>query len=670
MPSAHPLRIHLIFKTHLDVGFTELAEDVKRRYFTSFFPQAMETARQLRERGGPERFIWTTGSWILSEYLAQASASERVQIEQAIAQGDLVWHGLPFTLHSELLDGSLFEYGLSLFQALDQRFGKTTLAAKMTDVPGHTRGIVPLLAQAKIQFLHIGVNAASTNPDVPCLFTWRTSSGQDLMVLYQPGSYGDLMEVPDLPLALAFAHTQDNIGPQTSEQVLAAFEQLRAQHPDAEIFASTLDAFTQELLPFKDQLPVVSGELGDTWIHGVGSDPLKVAQFRTLSRLRRQWISEGRLSTTDERYQGMSGALLLVPEHTWGLDEKTYLDDYTRYTPAQLQAMRQEERCQFFESSWQEQRGYIQAAVQALGSSAEGEEARLALADLQAVRPDLTNYQRIEDPTALLETPHFVLGFNQHGAISHLQQRSNERIWTSHDHELAAFGYELFSHHEYERFWEQYVVNKEATFEWSFKDFTKPGIEQAVDHYRHWQPTLLGLYQQRSANASHILLELSMPDESWQKYGAPHYVTVELRLPDAEPALQMTLQWFEKQANRLPEALWYSFHPQVYTEGIWQLHKLGSWISPFEVISRGNRTLHAVDEMGVRYSDLQGRFDLELLDSALVAPGRPSLLDFADQKPQMGQGFHLNLFNNVWGTNFPMWYEEDARLRFVLRFEL
>jgi hypothetical protein len=28
---------------------------------------------------------------------------------------------------------------------------------------------------------------------------------------------------------------------------------------------------------------------------------------------------------------------------------------------------------------------------------------------------------------------------------------------------------------------------------------------------------------------------------------------------------------------------------------------------------------------------------------------------------------HVNLFNNVWGTNFRMWFDEDARFRFVLR---
>ena len=60
----------------------------------------------------------------------------------------------------------------------------------MTDVPGHTRAIVPLLAEAGIRFLHIGVNPASTPPRVPSLFRWRDPSGVEVMVMYQRGAYG------------------------------------------------------------------------------------------------------------------------------------------------------------------------------------------------------------------------------------------------------------------------------------------------------------------------------------------------------------------------------------------------------------------------------------------------------------------------------------------------
>ena len=39
---------------------------------------------------------------------------------------------------------AVFRAGLSYAQELDRRFGRKTIAAKMTDVPGHTLGMVPL----------------------------------------------------------------------------------------------------------------------------------------------------------------------------------------------------------------------------------------------------------------------------------------------------------------------------------------------------------------------------------------------------------------------------------------------------------------------------------------------------------------------------------------------
>ena len=54
--------VHLIFKTHLDIGYTDYSANVVNQYFTDFIPRALQTAREMRERGGPEHFRWTTGS--------------------------------------------------------------------------------------------------------------------------------------------------------------------------------------------------------------------------------------------------------------------------------------------------------------------------------------------------------------------------------------------------------------------------------------------------------------------------------------------------------------------------------------------------------------------------------------------------------------------------------
>lgn len=195
--------VHMVFKTHLDVGFTDYARNVIEGYFQHFIPNAIYLARTMRESDADARFVWTTGSWLIYEYLEQASPDERRLMEAAIIAGDIAWHGLPFTTHTELMDVSLFRYGLSLAQTLDKRFGKQTIAAKMTDVPGHTRGLVPLLAEAGITFLHIGVNPASSVPDVPPVFVWHDEgSNSDVVVMYHQ-DYGSTSVIDGLDDAIS-----------------------------------------------------------------------------------------------------------------------------------------------------------------------------------------------------------------------------------------------------------------------------------------------------------------------------------------------------------------------------------------------------------------------------------------------------------------------------------
>jgi hypothetical protein len=665
MSQPQPELVHLVFKTHLDIGFTDLARNVVASYFDDFIPRALAVADELRQSGDDASFRWTTGAWLIYEYLEQATPAQRAQLERAIQNGDIVWHGLPFTTHSELIDADLFAFGLSLSQQLDQRFGRRTIAAKMTDVPGHTRAIVPLLAAAGIQFLHLGVNASSTPPDVPPVFVWRDPSGAEVIVMYQRGGYGDLVEVAGMRDVLAFAHTNDNHGPQTAEQVRAEYAALRRRFPHARIVASTMDAFAERLLAIKDQLPVLTSELGDTWIHGVGSDPQKVSAFRELARLRRHWLESGQAQRDDPQIQAFSRALLLVPEHTWGMDEKIYLDDYTNYSRAQFDRLRASPRYQTFAASWAEQRAYLDSALAALQGTALADEARAALQQLKPARPSTAGLRRIA-PGERIDGARLSIGIDaQTGAIAQLTERATGRAWAGPQHLLALLRYQTFSQADYDRFRRQYSINKRTTAVWAIPDFTKPGMAASGAESRWWLPSLAGLYHNRTATGERILAELALPAEATERYGCPAKATLEIALPDAEPAVYLDLQWFEKPASRLPEALWLSFAPRDTVARGWLLEKIGQKIAPLDVVRDGNRRLHAVT--AVEYQHADDALRLETLDAPLVAPGEPSLLNFTNRQPPLQHGMHVNLYNNVWGTNFPMWSDEDARFRFVLR---
>jgi len=58
---------------------------------------------------------------------------------------------------------------------------------------------------------------------------------------------------------------------------------------------------------------------------------------------------------------------------------------------------------------------------------------------------------------------------------------------------------------------------------------------------------------------------------------------------------------------------------------------------------------------------------VETLDTALVTVGTPALLTFPTDAPSVDDGVSFNLLNNLFGTNFVMWYDENARFRFTVR---
>ena len=72
----------------------------------------MDLANQLRQSGS-HRYVWTTGSWLLYEYLEQATPEERARMEKAISAGDIAWHALPFTWQTELMDASMISGALA-----------------------------------------------------------------------------------------------------------------------------------------------------------------------------------------------------------------------------------------------------------------------------------------------------------------------------------------------------------------------------------------------------------------------------------------------------------------------------------------------------------------------------------------------------------------------------
>ncbi|QXC61518.1 DUF5054 domain-containing protein [Aquihabitans sp. G128] len=652
--------VHVVAKTHLDLGFTALAAEVAQQYVDDFFPRAVAVGRQLRGRGGPEQLVWTTGSWILEHALATGTPEQRAAVAAAVADGLLAWHALPVTTHTELMDVDLVRTGLGISAELDARFGRTTTAAKMTDVPGHTRGLVPLLAEAGVTFLHLGVNPAWPVPEVPPTFRWRSPDGAEVVVAYQRGGYGGEVVVPGCAHVLAFLHTGDNLGPPSADDVVAAHAELGSRFPGAEVRASTLDAFARALAASGAvaALPVVTAEIGDPWLFGAGSDPQKLAAYRWLLRHRRRLPAA--VPTADR--VAVDRELLLVAEHTWGLDQKAALPDTERWDRAGLAELRATPEGRRFEASWAEQRAYVDGA--AIAQVVEG-----SAPPLVDGRHRMGAGWEAVAPGEAITTAAWSLAVDGTGSLAHLVEVATGRVIAGVDHPLGRVSYQSFDEGDYERFYAGLEPTPEDDW-WARWDNTKPGIDAAGATSATWHPELVGAWHHDhlGEGSRGLVACCTFAGVATERLGAPPELWTEWLWNDG-PALaggavlHARLWWTAKPANRLPEALWWSFSPLVAEPERWTVDKLGQWVSPLDVVRHGGRSLHAVGDGGLRYDGRGGPLRLATDDAPLVAPGRPNLLDADPPLPDLAGGFHVLLLDNCWGTNFPMWNEGPACFR-------
>jgi len=661
-PDPEVKRVLVMFKCHFDAGFVDTQAAVVHRYFKEYFPRAMDLASQLRQSGN-ERYVWTTGSWLLYEYLNQATPEERTRMEKAISAGDIAWHALPFTWQTELMDASMISGGIGLSQVLDRRFGKSTTGAKMSDVPGHTRGLIAPLAAQGIKFLDIGVNEASTVPEVPPLFLWKNPGGSSLVVMYHYG-YGGVVRVPDSDLAIAMVVRDDNSGPHTLEEIHQTYSDLGGRFPNARIVPTSLTEIANAVEPHQASLPVLTNEIGDTWIHGVASDPLKLARYREVARLRQDWLAQRKFAVGDATDVALLRHLLLEVEHTWGTDTKTWLD-FDHYIPGDLAPMLGTKNYEVVQFSWQEKRQDLLAGIETLPSPLR-EQAQKAVRNLDALQPQMAKHS-LHSTGSEIETPHFILGIDpRSGAISRLRNKKSNREWASSDHPLALFSYQTLSQQDYSRFFASYVVSEE---DWAKKDFGKPNIERFGAESREWLPSVAEMQVEEDRQGHRILASLEIKDPEALRSGRaafPQKMYLEMLLPKAEPVIELNFSWFQKPATRLPEALWLSFHPIASDPAGWTLEKSGEPVSPSDVVQSGNRHMHALSR-GFGYKDDSGSFFVETLDAPVVTLGTKSPLPFSNRQPDLSSGIHCNLFNNAWGTNYIMWFGEDMRFRFLLR---
>lgn len=365
-------KVVVCFKTHFDIGYTDLASKVIESYRTTMIDQALEVYEASKALPPEHRFVWTLAGWPMTQVLWPGQTPERrARVEEAIRRGRLVWHALPGTTHTASLELEDFVRGMGFSSALSRRFDQPLPHdAKMTDVPSHSWIVPTVLHHAGVEFFHLGSNRATAAPDLPMLFWWEGPDGSRVLTMYMAEGYGsELVPPSDWPHAtwLALIHSGDNQGPPPPDVVQKLLARAERELPGVEIQLGRLSDFSDALLAEKPELPVVKADVPDWWIHGLGSMPIETkmarnaraenAALESLNALLRGWGCD--VPPAAETVANTYEQTLMYGEHTWGhsmgrLGGWLYGEDWKN--------ARGSEAHETAEESWREQGAYARRA--------------------------------------------------------------------------------------------------------------------------------------------------------------------------------------------------------------------------------------------------------------------------------------------------------------------
>lgn len=634
-------KVYVVFKTHLDVGFTDLSSVVTRRYVDEFIPKALDVSERLKAENANERYVWTTGSWLIWKFLHTASSTDIKRLEAAIGRGDIVWNAVPYTYESESMNLDLFETNLLLSRRLDEKYGKKTIAAKMTDVPGHTRSIIAPMNKAGIRFLHVGVNPASPIPSVPEYCRWRDPEGNELILAYQQ-DYGTENLLPGGKTAIAINFTGDNHGPHTYEKVKEIYAGLHQRYPNATFIAASFNEIAEELISLKESLPVVTSEIGDTWIYGYGSAPVRMAKFRALSNLYSQWIKEKKIDRNSDEALDFALELGLIAEHTQGMDVKTHLRNWDKYDMDLFIPARSTEPFRKVEQSWKELDNYVYDAIAYLPAALQKE----ALAKMK----------EIDNPAV----PAFSGKAKNVAPVSW-----NQAILKDGKLKAGGLYYQMYDTRDYDTYLNKYLREEmRGKPGWAYDDIGKTGLDKSKAVSVSLPAQVVRQEVLKDKKGTRTICELAFPAQAGvdnRVYPEKMFINT-LEYKSGKKA-DMELTILNKPAVRLPEGYWFSFN----TDDIVSIlaEKIGEQVDLLDVVEKGNRQMHGID----RYVDLKtssGTLRIWSEAAFLVNVGEARGINYSTRYPDKQGGIHFNLSNNLWGTNFTMWNEGSLTYRFTV----
>ena len=725
-------KIILVFKTHFDIGFTDLSSRVINDYSNSMLKEVIATCKATQHMG-KQQYVWTMPSWPLKIITERCSLELRKELDLLIHRGQIVWHALPFTSYTDFCSAEEYIEGLRFGKELSEHYHKPySISAKMTDVPGHGIMLPSILNGSGVKLLHIGCNEFANSPKLPFLFYWQSLSGEQVLTMYSKGGYGTSLLPPkdwNYPVWMALMQTNDNCGPQSAAMIEEMVKGIHDKYPDTEVVCGSMDDFYLELANYDlTDLPVIKKDLADTWIHGIGSFPKEIAVVREeRERAKRLQVIYAKqvleaieeaddrgMEVLDDYYENIS----LFEEHTWGADVKTWLGPDRVYHKEDFLKAKQQKNYQFMESSWEEQRARaIQASAARKELTLLVEKEKRKKSFFNPGNADFTGWVLLEDllvdfnahhielngeclPTTRLggqwacfvhdlppfstvpiwikegsvqaesltvkeendmvsiENHRYTLTFNTaSGEILSLYDKKMKAMLLEKcgDKPIFAYQYDRYGIEEITTYLRDYAYRFST---WGIQDYGREAYPECT--HKTYTPRFISY----NIDGSTITFRYE-GTKSANRYGDARQVRLEITLPPAGDEVFVRLNLMNKQETPYVESgsLLFPFaNAQTY-----RINKSNSVLNPEEDIQEDANHVYYCLENYMSAENNENGLCIITKDAPLVSLGDTGVYKYRRKYQQPKEPIaYFNLFNNMWGTNFPQWIGGDLSYRFVL----
>ncbi len=708
--------IIVAFKSHFDIGFTHPAPEIVDIYRTSMIDNALRLIEASSKLPADKQFAWTIPSWVAYQILWEGQDStRRARVVEAMKKGRLIVHGLPVTLQTESLGLEDLVFGLSLNKKISEEVGiPLSRSGKLTDVPGHSWIWPTILKNAGIDFLHIGVNPCNERPDVPLLYYWQGPDSSKLLTMHTQGYGSDcefghgLYPPKDWPYKhwLALIVATDNAGPPESKDVENLLNEAAKNEPGVKMRFGKMEDFADAIFAEEkkgSRVPVIRADMPDCWIHGMGTMPVeeaiahvtrkKLTAVELLDLHMRSW-NLPRNDIQKEVFLAHERSLM-YGEHTWG--GALNLEGHNAYEIRDFGKFIQTDKtCIRLEKTWQDHANYIHKASEITDSLAT--EAMNQLAGNVAVAgkrivvfnplpwlrsslveiPDsdgkiflakdipACGYKTFPLPIesaansagipekAILENKFLKIEVDRKkgGIVSITDKKSSREIVDRNaPNAFGQYFYERFDREQSQNYHLDcshlntvYGSNGRCCSGWNIRaDLpSAPSYQSAV-------PEFQSMKIRKTATAIEAILTAG-PAGIIQSD-----VITTISLPNDFPWFEITIQLDNKKPDYWPES-GSIYLPVNAHNPQFRIGRLGAIVDPAKDFAKGSNRTYGYVNTGAMISDTNGKgIAICPLDHGIMSFGDKGLCtidpDYVPTKPLT----LVNMFNNLWTINFPLW---------------